>query len=219
MGRIDDLWPLYRLRVRTEDLELRAATDEDLAELAELVREPIHDPGLMPFYEAWTDQPPDRRVRSVLQWQWKARAEWAPEHWHLGLVVVRDGHIVGTQGVHAEHFAVTREVATGSWLGRRYQGQGIGTAMRRAVLHLAFAGLEARTARSGAFADNLSSIAVSHRVGYETDGTEIRDRRGEAGTVIRFLMRREEWEEHAAGWPEVVIEGLDGCRREFGLIP
>lgn len=198
---------------------MRVPRDEDLAELAELTREPIHEPGLMPFYEPWTDQPEDRRVRSVLQWQWKARAEWSADAWHLGLVAVRDGRIVGTQGLHAAKFAITREVGTGSWLGRRYQGRGTGTAMRRAVLHLAFAGLGAQTARSGAFSDNAASIAVSKKVGYSPDGTETRDRAGRAGTVIRFVMRREDWEERSAAWPEVVVEGLDGCRHEFGLTP
>ncbi len=48
----------------------------------------------------------------------------------LELVVVRDGTVVGTQGVGAHDFAVLRQVSTGSWLGRAYQGQGIGTQMR-----------------------------------------------------------------------------------------
>jgi RimJ/RimL family protein N-acetyltransferase len=43
--------------------------------------------------------------------------------------------------VSGRDFAVLREVHTGSWLGQRYQGQGLGTEMRSAVLHLGFAGL------------------------------------------------------------------------------
>ena len=45
--------------------------------------------------------------------------------------MVRDGVVVGTQGIGGRDFAVLREVHTGSWLGRRYQGQGIGTQMRQ----------------------------------------------------------------------------------------
>jgi GNAT superfamily N-acetyltransferase len=65
-----------------------------------------------------------------------------------GARCVRDGVVVGSQGVGGRDFAVLREVHTGSWLERRYQGQGIGTQMRAAVLALAFDGLEAQSAVS-----------------------------------------------------------------------
>lgn len=217
MGRIDDLWPLFGLRLRSGGLEMRVARDDDLAELAELTREPIHAPDLMPFFEPWTDQPEEQRVRSVLQWQWRARADWAPDNWRLELVAVQDGQVVGTQGVHGRHFSVTREVETGSWVGRRFQGRGVGTAMRRAALHLAFAGLGAETARSGAFSDNGASLKVSARLGYSEDGTESRARRGEKGTLTRLLLRRDEWEERSSSWPSVELEGLEPCLVEFGL--
>ena len=216
MARIDQLWPLFRLRVAIRDLELRVPGDDDLAELADLTRQPIHEPELMPFFEPWTDQPEEGRVRGALQWHWRTRAEWDPDHWRLELVAVRDGVIVGTQGLHADHFAVRGEVETGSWVGRRYQGQGVGTAMRQAVLHLAFAGLGARSARSSAFIDNGASRRVSTRLGYAEDGTEVRVRRGRPATLVRYLMTRQAWLQYSAGWPEVRIEGLEECQPEFG---
>lgn len=219
MPSIDDLWPLFKLHLRTGDIELRAPTDGDLAELAELTRESIHDPETMPFFVPWTDQPEEARVRGALQWHWRSRAEWTPDQWRLELVAVRDGRVVGTQGVHTHHFATTREVDTGSWVGRRYQRQGVGQAMRRAVLHLAFAGLGAETARSGAFSDNVASRAVSERLGYVPDGTEVHERRGERATLVRLLMTRAEWARRAPSWPPVEIEGLDACRAELGLAP
>lgn len=217
MARIDDLWPLFGLRLRIGDLELRVPDDDDLAELADLAREPIHDAGLMPFFVPWTDEPEEGRVRGTLQWHWRSRAEWTPGEWRLELVACRDGRIVGTQGVHGQRFAVTREVETGSWVGGRFQGQGVGTAMRRAVLHLAFAGLDARGARSGAFSDNEASVKVSTRLGYAVDGTETKERRGRRATLTRFLMTRERWEEQVATWPAIEIEGLQPCLPEFGL--
>jgi RimJ/RimL family protein N-acetyltransferase len=216
MRRVEDLWPLFGLRLRTDGLELRVPTDGDLAELAELAREPIHDPDSMPFFEPWTDQPEDGRVRSVLQWHWRSRADWSPEDWRLELVAVRAGQVVGTQGVHATHFAALREIETGSWVGRRYQGQGIGRAMRRAVLHLAFAGLGARTARSGAFSDNPASRRVSEHLGYAEDGSELRLRRGEPARLVRLVLTRDAWEAGPAG-AEVTVEGLEGCVGEFGV--
>jgi RimJ/RimL family protein N-acetyltransferase len=65
------------------------------------------------------------------------------------------------QGLGGRDFAVLREVHTGSWLGRRYQGHGIGTQMRAAVLHLAFEGLGAQHAAFGAFEHNAASLGVS----------------------------------------------------------
>ena len=53
-----------------------------------------------------------------------------------------------------------RSVATGSWLGLRHQGHGIGKEMRAAVLHFAFAGLGAIEALSGAWDDNKPSLGV-----------------------------------------------------------
>lgn len=211
------LWPLFGLRVRCGDLELRVPDDDDVADLAELARQPIHPAGQMPFLEPWSDVPDDERVRRVLQWHWRSRAEWTPTDWRLNLVVCRRATVVGTQGIHARSFAVTREVETGSWLGRCYQGQGIGTAMRRAVLHLAFAGMGADTARSGAFSDNAASIRVSDGLGYARDGTFAQERRGTRATVTRFVLTRDEWARRSRQWPSVTVEGLDACRAELGL--
>ncbi len=90
----------------------------------------------------------------------------------LELAVIRDGVVVGIQGIGGRDFAVLREVHTGSWLGRRYQRQGIGTQMRAAVLHLAFEGLGAKPAVSAAFEDNPASLGVSRKLGYRDDGIE-----------------------------------------------
>jgi hypothetical protein len=116
--------------------------------LAGLAADGVHDPAVQPFGVAWTDVGPAERARSVLQYHWGRWAAWTPANWRLELAVVRDGTVVGTQGVAGTDFAIRREVATGSWLGRALQGQGIGTQMRAAVLALALAwtpGTRART--------------------------------------------------------------------------
>jgi RimJ/RimL family protein N-acetyltransferase len=219
MGRIDELWPVRGLRLVTGDLELRVPDDETLAELADLTREPIHDPSSMPFSVPWTDAPEGDRLRSTLQFHWRSRAEWSAHDWRLNLVALRGGTVVGTQTVHAHRFAATREVDTGSWVGRRFQGSGVGVAMRRAVLHLAFAGLGALSARSAAFTDNVASQKVSTALGYAPDGTEVHERRGARATMVRFVIGRETWEERSRQWPTVMIDGLEDCRHEFGVAP
>lgn len=217
MADIAALWPLFSLKIRTGGVEMRFADEPALAELATLALEDIHDPATMPFSVPWSDVPPAARARSVLQWNWKVRSEWDPGAWHLPLLASHDGRIVGTQGMSSSKFATTRCIETGSWLGRRYQGRGIGTAMRRAVLHLAFAGLGAEVARSGAFSDNLTSLRVSEKLGYLTDGTETVERRGKPATIIRLVLMRSRWEELSAGWPDVTVEGLEPALWMFGI--
>ena len=128
-----------------------------------LVDAGIHDPGTMPFFIPWTDAEPRRRARDAAQWMWRHRANWSPDDWTLTCGVFVDGTPVGMQDLGAEHFRAVRSVETGSWLGRAHQGQGLGREMREAILHLAFAGLGAEEALSGAFEDNVASLATSRR--------------------------------------------------------
>ena len=209
-------WPLFDLRIRTPLLELRPPTDEDLVELAAVAGRGVHPPDFMPFLVPWSKRPSPELERSVLQWNWRTRAEWTPERWQLSLVVCRDGRIEGMQGVRGENFACVPTVNTGSWLGQEFQGRGTGKEMRAAVLHLAFAGLGAVAAYSGAFEDNAASIGVSRAVGYEDNGDVIRDRGGEGvGRDVLFKMERATWA--ARRRDDIAIEGLEPCLPLFGL--
>ena len=50
---LEDVWPLFRLRLRTPRLELRLARDEDLGALVESALAGVHDPAVMPFAMPW----------------------------------------------------------------------------------------------------------------------------------------------------------------------
>jgi RimJ/RimL family protein N-acetyltransferase len=215
MVRMNQWWPLAGLRLLTPRLELRLPTDTDLEELATLAAAGVHDPDVQPFAFPWTDAAPDERARSTLQYHWRQRAAWQPEKWSLDLAVVHDGTVVGTQGMSATDFAILREVGTGSWLGVAHQGQGIGTEMRAAVLHLAFAGLGALYATSGAFTDNPASHRVSRKLGYTDDGIERQISRGQASTVRRLRLDRDTWQANHS--LPVSILGLQPCLPMFGL--
>jgi RimJ/RimL family protein N-acetyltransferase len=208
-------WPLADLRLRTPRLELRLPSEDDLDALACLAATGVHDPAVQPFTVAWTDVSPAERARSTLQYHWSQRAAWKPEKWALDLVVVHADTVVGMQGISAHDFAVLREVSTGSWLGLAHHGRGIGTEMRAAVLHLAFAGLGAQYATSGAFTDNVSSQAVSRKLGYADDGIERHVRRGQPGTVHRLRLDRQTWQ--ATHTVPVTIHALEPCLPMFGL--
>src|SRR5690348_5852329 len=146
-------WPLFGLRIETPRLTLVYPTDAQIAELGALAAAGIHPEDEMPFLIPWTRDEPLQRQRSTMQYHWRSRAMWKPSDWTLPLITVVDRVMVGTQDISGEYFAVTRAVGTGSWLGRDYQGKGIGREMRAAVLHLAFAGLGTAVAYTSAFED------------------------------------------------------------------
>jgi RimJ/RimL family protein N-acetyltransferase len=203
------IWPFAALRIATPRLELRYPDDDDLVALAHLAAEGIHDAERMPFSTPWTRAPSPELERNALQHSWGRRAALARDDWSLPFVVRVAGETLGVQDVSAKQFAVRRTVETGSWLVQRAQGRGIGTEMRAAVLHFAFAGLGAEEALSGSFADNPASAAVSRHHGYEANGEEIFDREGEPARMQRWVLTRAKWTPHRRD--DVTIEGLGAC--------
>jgi RimJ/RimL family protein N-acetyltransferase len=186
------LWPAAGVRARAGDLELRWIDDELLVDLAELASRGVHGPDTMPFYFPWTRGTPTEVARSVLKFQWSVR-ERIGERVTLELAVLVDGAVVGSQGAGGSDWSTLRSVETGSWLGREFQGRGIGTRMRVLMLHLLFDGLGADEVTSGAFADNARSNAVSAKVGYELSGLRRVAREGEPALVNDYRMPREKW--------------------------
>lgn len=207
-------WPLFGLRVRCGDLELRLPTDADLFALAEVAAAGIHPPEYMPFSVPWTDQPRERLQRDFVRFHWRLRADVAPEAWHLSLGVFHAGEPIGVQDVLAKDFAATRSVETASWLGTPFQGRGFGRRIRTAVLALAFEHLDAEEARSSAREDNRPSRRVSEILGYAEDGTERIATRGEGATLVRYRMDRDAWRAHER--EPVTVDGVEPCRELLG---
>ena len=212
---LQDLWPIAGLVIRTPRLELRWPSDDDLVALAELAAEGVHGADEMPFTVPWTRGTPTEVRRRVLQWHWQQRAQWTAGSWAWTPVVVADGEVVGTQSMFADHFAVRRSVGTGSWLGRRFQGRGIGVEMRRAVLHLAFTGLGAAVAETGAFEDNTASLSVTGRLGYRPNGDKLVAVEGRPRRVLLFALDRPSWASSATG-DDVELAGVAPCLELFG---
>ena len=169
----------------------------------------------MPFEIPWTDDPPDVRPRNSLQFWWGLRAGWKPSRWVLTMLVEEHETIVGVQDLIGVEFARTRQVATGSWLGKAFQGHGIGKEMRADVLHLAFAGLGAQRATSEAFEDNAASLAVSRALGYVENGDDIKVSQGRSRRAIRLVLHREVWQKNCRD--DIQIQGLDSSVTMFGL--
>lgn len=214
---IDDVWPLFALRLRTPRLELRVVRDEHLPGLVDAAVAGIHDPDRMPFSAPWTDAGPRELARSLAQFQWRLRAAVRPDSWSLSLAVLRDGVPIGVQDLGATELSARRTVTSGSWLTRSEQGRGLGTEMRAGLLMFAFDHLGAEWAESGAAAWNEASLTVSRRLGYRQNGIErVQPRPGEVVDMQRLRLHvndfvRPDWALNVAGLDRALPELLSGC--------
>lgn len=203
--------PLSHLRVRTPRLELRLATISELRELARVAQAGIHAPDFMPFQFAWTD---DLTEESFLEWHGSALRDWRPYNWRLELIAFHEGRPIGCQGLAAEQFGAIRRASTGSWLGKDWQGRGLGTEMRTAVLTLLFDGLHGREAFSGAIVGNDASLAVSRKLGYVETGMSTVSPRGEPVPHHDLLLTPDQFRRPDF---DVTIDGLAGLDSFFGI--
>jgi RimJ/RimL family protein N-acetyltransferase len=201
--------------VRTARVELRLPTDDEIRELMALAGRGIHPPEQMPFRFPWSDRTGEELVRGGIEHHHEGWASWLPELWSLNLAVFVEGRPAGAQSVRGNRFAETREFETGSWLGREYQGRGLGTEMREGVLAFGFRGLGAEKAISGAFDFNSASLRVSEKLGYRLVGEGSYAPRGEPQRELIVELTRDEWE--ARVHPAVEFVGLESCLPLFGL--
>jgi RimJ/RimL family protein N-acetyltransferase len=208
-------WPLFDLVVRTPRLTLRYIDDRIGAEVAALAARGVHDPSTMPFVVPWTEAESPYLERGAFQFWWRCRAETTVERWTVNYAVFVDDVVVGAGGVSATEFPVLRTFETGSWLGRQYQGQGLGREVREAALHLGFDGFGAEYATTGAFDDNAASLGVTRRLGYEPNGSRLVVRRGEPATLSNFRMTRHHWV--AIRRPDISVEGAEAVRSLLGI--
>ena len=150
----------------------------------------------------------------MAQYYWRTRVGFGPERAVVNLVVRRGGEILGAQGFETSEFAVSRTAETGSWLGQRFQGKGIGTAMRRAVCVLLFDHLGAVEVTSSAFTDNPASLAVSRKIGNADNGTRrVRRRPGEAAVLHYLVLTPDRFDRAGV---EVEVEGAEALLAALG---
>lgn len=206
--------PLYDLRLQTPRLQLRLGSREELVALGHVAEAGIHPPEEMPFAVAWSDRIGQAGfLDEFVAFHERHRADWSPEAWSLHLLVWEDGKLVGTQNVHAKEFSKRRAVGTGSWIGRTYQRQGIGTEMRAAVLELAFRGLGAIEAESSWLDGNEASRRISMKLGYAESSVGEKSPRGVPVREFGVAIEHGVW---SCPVP-MTIEGLEPCLPLFGV--
>jgi RimJ/RimL family protein N-acetyltransferase len=206
---VNDLAPLWELQLRTPRLELRLPGPDELEELFAVAAGGIHSADVMPFAVAWTDDLDHDAFLDFHRARWR---EWRADHWVCNFATFLDGRVIGTQSIEARDFSHDRTVGTGSWLGASHQGKGYGTEQRAAVLELAFRGLGARAATTGALLPNVASQRVSQKLGYRVVGMSEVAPRGESVSHYDYRLECEEWRSPVP----VEIVGLPPALRLFG---
>ena len=209
-----ELWPPFGVVITEHDLRLSVVTDDDVPGLVDLALGGIHDPDSMPFALPWTLAEPSALPADMVRYFSGVRAGFRPDKFDL-LFAVRVGEVlVGVQALHATNFAVVRSGETGSWLGRRHQGRGTGTRMRRALCAFAFDHLGAVEVTSGAFLDNPASLAVSRNVGYRPNGhLRMMRRQDEVAINQRLVLTPDTF----VGGEPIEVEGAAALRAFLAL--
>ena len=210
-------WPLFDLEISTPRLTMRYIDDDSATRLATLAAEGIHDPEFMPFGMPWTRHESPELERQALQYYWRCRVETSPQSWLVNFAVIVDGEVVGSSGLMAEDYPTMRQFETGSWLGRAYQGRGIGTEMRIATLAVGFLGLDAEWATTGAWHDNGPSLGVTTKLGYTPRGQRRMLRDGDHSDVMHtFEMSRAHFDEHLRR-DDIELHGIDAVRAQLAI--
>jgi RimJ/RimL family protein N-acetyltransferase len=211
-----DLSPLYGLRLRTDRLELRWPTVDEVVELAHLAEAGVHDPAEMPFIVPWTDGIGSPGfVDDFVAYHVGLRESWRPDDWTLEFGVWAADEPLGVQGLMGHDFATKLEVKSGSWLAQGVHGRGYGTEMRAAILELAFHGLGAVAATSSVLDGAEASARVSQKLGYVQAGESWIEVRGQRRLDRELRLTRDRWVDRER--ISVRISGLEACIPLFGL--
>ncbi|MGH3265943.1 MAG: GNAT family N-acetyltransferase, partial [Trebonia sp.] len=148
------------------------------------------------------------------QYHWGRRAGFSPANWGADFAVFFDGDLVGAQGFTTKDYLVVRGGETGSWLSRRFQGRGIGTAMRQVICAFIFDHLDAAYITSAAFADNPASLAVSRKTGYTDNGVDRVTRLDKPAVKRRIVLEPDNLVRYEHG---LTVAGLSAFRDSIGL--
>ena len=210
-------WPVLDIRLRVDDLVLRPFTDADAERVARIL--PL-DVELNPESATYVGAAPGTARGTVVQQDyWRAMGTWTADQWRLNFGVWRDDEMLGAQELEARDFATLRTVDSASFLVVAARGLGIGKAMRRAVLTLAFGPLAAQRAVTSAWHDNHASLGVSRALGYVDNGVERHRREDAPGGVddlVHLRLERDAW--LSSGLADgVTVEGVDQVGPYFGL--
>ncbi len=210
----DAYWPLWDVRLRTGGIELAPMSEADLETMTATVPDDLEINPAATRYGGMDER--TWRGLVVHQEYWKAMGCWSPDDWEVYFVVRRAGTVLGLQGLEGPDFRTLRTVDTSSWLAERARAAGVGKAIRRAVLALAFDHLGARAAITSAWQDNHASLGVSRSLGYRPNGESLLARGDGVDTLVHLRMTVADWRARG-GAPDVEVRGVPAALPLFGL--
>ncbi|WP_076407464.1 GNAT family N-acetyltransferase [Shewanella sp. UCD-KL12] len=118
---------------------------------------------------------------------WQKRLSDLPENSH-SLVAVIDNQVVGQIGMEVMSSPRRKHVANiGMGVDEKFRGRGVGEAMLKAVIELAYNWLAIRRIELEVYTDNHAAIALYKRNGFVIEG-EARDYAFRAGEYVDVFM-------------------------------
>ncbi|GEP28744.1 succinyl-CoA transferase Rv0802c [Cryobacterium levicorallinum] len=214
---MENLWPPFGLTVTCGPVTLTPVRDSDLPSLVALAQSGIHARTEMPFGFPWTLGSTDEVRLRLMQYHWAQRAAMEPASWTLETTVRFNDEIVGCQSISTRDYLITRTGETGSWLGEKHHGQGIGTLMRQTIAAFMFDHLKAAEVTSAAFTDNPASLAVSRKVGYQDNGVDrLKRRDGEVALSKKLVLTAESLSRPRH---QLKVDGASQLQKFLGLTP
>lgn len=164
--QLNGRWPEKGI-IHTEGIvTLTWIDDELLGELAELAAEGIFPQPYPSYAFGWARGDAETVWGNVIEYQRGVRTTCGPEEWRLECAVIVDKQPVGVVGIGAREWGERKVAVSGSWLGRRYQGRGIGFAAARGLLRVYFDQLGGQEARRLVYPENTASLRVGEKLGY-----------------------------------------------------
>ena len=162
-------WPQFVLAIEVDGACLQPPTDDQLSVLAQRAAEPgAVLPAENSHFVTWIQGRTPEEIAQQRIARVRANRDLSSRPgWTLDLAVMVAGQPVGLQSLSGfDQWPRHRVVGTTSWLLASFQGRGIGTCSRAAVLELAFTHLRAESAKSWVLDANRASVAVSIKLGY-----------------------------------------------------
>ena len=146
------------LRIETARLVLRPHVDAEAGVLSRIGGVPEVARMLISVNAPW----PEAEVL-----EWLANSRWRGVPGFRMAICLPNGTLIGSLGLGGE------PLSTAYFLGREYWGQGYATEAMRAFLGEAFARFGLEAVEAGAYEDNLASMAVLRKLGFEPFGSEL----------------------------------------------
>jgi len=156
------------VRIKTEHLILRPPEPGDEVPLNKLIHR--SQESLKP----WLPWAHDTRISTTLQFVERAVKQWSSNKqtdFPMVLFHKEDARLIGCSGFNEKSNPSVPFYEPGYWLDTHYTGRGLATEFTTALTRYAFEKLRAKRVQISIQTDNIKSIHVAKRCGFELEAT------------------------------------------------